>query len=93
MSIWRQFIHRTSVSNVIQCAEVSNSAYYYRHEAPRLGRKPTMYTLKEDGTVVANEDVIKDIKRTLQIEFVCKGYLPVTKELNGLGYLINHKKV
>ena len=52
-----------------------------------------MYTLKEDGTVVANEEVINDIKRTLQIEFVCYGYLPMTRELNGLGYLINHEKV
>jgi len=93
MSVCRQFSHRTSVSNVIQWAEVSNSAYYYRHKANRPGRKPTMYTLKEDGTVVANEDVINDIKRTLQIEFVCYGYLPMTRELNGLGYLINHKKV
>jgi hypothetical protein len=93
MSVCRQFSHRTSVSNVIQWAEVSNSAYYYRHKANRPGLKPTMYTLKEDGTVVANEEVINDIKRTLQIQFVCYGYLPMTRELNGLGYLINYKKV
>ena len=93
MSVCRQFSHRTSVSNVIQWAEVSNSTYYYRHKANRPGRKPTMYTLKEDGTVVANEDVINDIKRTLQIEFVCCGYLPMTRELNGFGYLINHNNL
>ena len=43
--------------------------------------------------MVANEDVINYIKRTLQIEFVCYGYLHITRDLNGLGYLINHKKV
>ena len=68
MSVCRQFSHRTSVSNVIQWAEVSNSAYYYRHKANRPGRKPTMYTLKEDGTVVANEEVINDINISVWIK-------------------------
>ena len=46
MSICRQFSHRTSVSNVIQWAEVSNSDYYYRHKANRPGSTLTMYKLK-----------------------------------------------
>jgi hypothetical protein len=58
MIVCKQFVHRTRVSSIIQWAQVSNSSYYYRHKANKPGRKPTMYTLKEDGTVVANQEVI-----------------------------------
>lgn len=93
MDVCKSFAKRTVANNIIQWAQVSNSSYYYRHKENKAGRKPTRYTLKDDGTYVPNEDVVEEITQVLQIEFICYGYLPMTYELKDRGYKINHKKV
>jgi transposase InsO family protein len=48
----------------------------------------------KDGSVVPNDQVVADIRKLLNQEFVDYGYIKVTHYLNKrLGYLINRKKV
>ncbi|HET8689137.1 MAG TPA: IS3 family transposase, partial [Methanosarcina sp.] len=50
-------------------------------------------TGKKDGSSVANEQVVDDIKTVLSGDFVCYGYHKVTVELRHMDYIINPKKV
>ena len=54
--------------------------------------KPSKYTVIEDG-IVDNSLVVDQIRAVLVMEFCIYGYRMMTKELKGLGYAINHKKV
>jgi putative transposase len=72
---------------------LATSTYYYQPSNGKRGAKPSVYTLKTDGSMVNNEAVIEDIKVALQREFCCYGYHNITSDLRDMDYLINHKKV
>ena len=76
-----------------QIANFSRSGYYYRSNGRKPGKKPTMTTLKRDGTIVENTTVVQDIKAIITPDFIDYGYEKVTAELHKKGYIINRKKV
>jgi putative transposase len=50
-------------------------------------------TVSQDGELVDNTLVVKDVETILQQEFCYYGYKNVWDELKHKGYIINHKKV
>lgn len=72
---------------------LSKSSWYYKPTNGKRGRKPSTHTLKKDGTVVANEQVVKEIKNILTGDLEFYGYEKTSWELKDLGFIINHKKV
>jgi transposase InsO family protein len=72
---------------------VSRSSWYYTCSDSRPGRKPSTHTIRADGTLVENREVVKQIRSILSQEFICYGYEKVTWELHDLGFIINKKKV
>ena len=59
----------------------------------RKGIKPSTHSVNQQGELMENSSVIKDIEKTLNQEFCCYGYRNMTAELREIGWLINHKKV
>jgi hypothetical protein len=49
--------------------------------------------VNQDGELIENAVVLKDIEQTLSHEFCCYGDKNMTAELKDLGWIINHKKV
>ena len=49
--------------------------------------------MNQDGELIANAVVVKDIEQKLSKEFCCYGYKNLTAELKELGWIIYHKKV
>ena len=76
-----------------QIAGFSRSGYYYKSNGRTPGRRPTSHTMKEDGTMVKNTDVIATIKEIISPDFIDYGYEKVTAELRKKHYVINRKKV
>jgi len=76
-----------------EIAGFSRSGYYYKSNGRIPGRRSTSYTLKQDGTMVKNADVIASIKEIISPDFIDYGYEKVTAELRKKQYLINRKKV
>lgn len=72
---------------------MSSSSFYYKSTGKKQGIKPSIYTFNREGWKVSNNKVVLKIEELLQGEFVCYGYLKVTKWLNGQGFIINKKKV
>jgi putative transposase len=90
----RAFTYRTDVSRLSRWLEVPKSVYYYKVKTGKPGAKPSTYTLKSDGTVVENNQVVEDIRRILSEPFVLYGYENVSVELKEVyHYIINKKKV
>ena len=87
------FENQAPISKRLSWAGLSASSFYYKPQDGRPGRKPSETTLKTDGSMASNQQVVEEIKSVLGIEFLCYGYVPVTDELFDRGYLINHKKV
>jgi putative transposase len=86
------------VTRVLNILGISKSVYYFKPKPIKdylqKGIKKTEFTMKENGSYVSNQTVVKDIKKLLSHEFVDYGYLKVTYYLQDeLQYLINHKKV
>ena len=76
-----------------QIVGFSRSGYYYKSNGCIPGRRTTSYTLKEDGTMVKNTDMIVSIKEIISPDFIDYGYEKVTAELHKKQYFINRKKV
>ncbi len=76
-----------------QIAGFSRSGYYYKSNGRIPGKRPTSHTMKEDGTMVKNTDVIASIKEIISPDFIDYGYEKVTVELHKKQYIINRKKV
>jgi hypothetical protein len=72
---------------------VPRSSFYYKRGDGLRGRKPSEMTITQDGELVENTVVLKDVETILQQEFCCYGYKNVWDELKEKGYIINHKKV
>jgi hypothetical protein len=69
-----------------------NSFYYKRGDGIR-GCKPSEMTITQEGELVDNTLVVKEVEIILQQEFCCYGYKNVLDELKDKGYIINHKKI
>jgi transposase InsO family protein len=82
-----------SVTDILFWVALSKSSFYYKPSDRKRGAKPSMVTIKQDGTIVDNIVVIEEIKDVLSQEFCCYGYHNVTDELRGKHYIINDKKV
>jgi len=71
----------------------SRSSWYYKPRTGEKGIKASTVTFRADGSQVANEYVLEDIKHILTGDLEFYGYEKVTWELHDLGYIINKKKV
>ena len=72
---------------------VPRRSFYYKQGDGQLDRKPSMATVTQEGELVDNTLVVKDVEMILQQEFSCYGYKNLWVELKDKGYIINHKKV
>ena len=84
--------NRTTDQQLCQWADIANSSFYYKaHPGPR-GMKPSTHTIIGDGCV-ENADVVDQIRVVLSLDYCVYGYQAMTRELRGLEYVINPKKV
>lgn len=88
-----QFKHTVPARTLLSWVNLSGSVYYYKNTYGKRGAKPSTHTFKLDGSMVANQVVIEEIKDILSQEFCCYGYENVTGELRKQDYYINEKKV
>jgi transposase InsO family protein len=93
MEVIKSFDNQVSITKMLGWSGIHPSSYYYVPKPGKPGRKPSETTLKTDGSVVNNHEVVEEIKDILGIEFLCYGYVPITDELFDRGFIINHKKV
>lgn len=87
------FNKQAPISKLLRWSNINPSRYYYSPRNGKRGRLPSDTTLKTDGSVATNHDVVEVIRDILNIEFLCYGYVPITDELADRGFLIIHKKV
>lgn len=93
MSVAINFKQKVNISVLCKWLEIPSSSYYYKNRTGKTGVKPSLYTLKKDGSKVDNLQVLEDIKTALGREFCCYGYHNITDDLRDMNYIINHKKV
>jgi putative transposase len=79
--------------DLLSWSGVPRSSFYYKRGDGIRGRKPSEMTVTQEGELVENTVVLKDVETILQQEFCCYGYKNVWDELKEKGYIINHKKV
>ena len=79
--------------DLLSWSGVPRSSFYYKRGDGLRGRKPSEMTVTQEGELVENTIVLKDVETILQQEFCCYGYKNVWDELKDKGYIINHKKV
>ena len=89
----KKFEYKAPIKELCKWTTLSPSSYYYKPSDGKPGVKPSTFTLKKDGSVVSNEQVIEDVKAALSREFCCYGYHNITSDLRDMSYIINHKKV
>ena len=88
-----QYKPKVCQRDLCRWTSLPRSLYYYKPKGGTKGIKPSSHTPRNDGSLVANEMVVEDIKAILSGDFVCYGYHKVTMELRRLSYIINRKKV
>ena len=93
MMLVDQYREQIPVKDLCRWMMLPGSLYYYKPTAGPKGIKPSSHTCKKDGSMVANGQVVDDIKAVLSGDFVCYGYHKVTLELRQMDYIINPKKV
>jgi len=89
----KQYQYKAAVKELCRWSMLPRSNYYYMPSDGKRGFKPSIITLKSDGSKVSNTAVVEEIKSILSGEFVCYGYQKVTVQLKNMQYVINHKKV
>jgi putative transposase len=82
-----------SMLDLLSWSGVPRNSFYYKRGNGLHGRKPSMMNVTQDGELVKNTVVLKDVETILQQEFCCYGYKNVWDELKEKGYIFNHKKV
>ena len=93
MNVIEKYRGQAPAKELANWVGMPRSSYYYEPGGKRKGALPSTTTAKRDGTVIGNDEVIRQIKEILGGEFVCYGYQNVTSELKDRGFIINHKKV
>ena len=89
----QSFDKQVPISKCLSWCSLNPSSYYYKPRVGKSGRLPSQVTLKTDGGIATNHQVLEAIQSILGIEFLCYGYKPIAEELFDRGFLINHKKV
>lgn len=84
---------KSTASALCRWLNLAPSVYYYHPGSGKRGAKPSFHTVKQDGTVISNAQVVEDIRTALGREFCCYGYHNITDDLRDMNYIINHKKV
>lgn len=87
-----QYQQSTTRKELCKWLGLPRSVSYYRARDGKPGAKPSQVTMKLDGALVPNEDVIIRIKKLIDTEFNAFGYEYAAHELKK-EYLINKKKV
>ena len=86
-----------TIHKALDLVGISKNQYYYKPRAGKTGPKPTSQVeqIQSDGSKVlkSNDQMIDQIIRIKQIPDLDYGYRAMTKQLNLLGYIVNHKKV
>lgn len=80
-------------TDLLSWVDIPKSSFYYKSSDGKRGVRPSVFTIKQDGSSVENIVVIEEIKDILSQEFCCYGYHNVGAELRGKDYVINDKKV
>lgn len=93
MQVIELFENQAAITKRLSWSGINPSSFYYLPKTGRPGCKPSKTTLKTDGSIVSNHEVVEEIKNILGIEFLCYGYVPITDELFDRGFIVNHKKV
>lgn len=83
---------RTTDQKLCQWASIASSSFYYKAHPGARGIKASTHTPKGDGCV-ENADVVNQIRSILSLDYCVYGYHAMTRELRGMNYLINPKKV
>jgi putative transposase len=81
------------VRSLLHWAGLAASSFYYKRSGRSKGIRPSTHSVNENGELVDNKIVVRQIEEVMAHEFVCYGYKNMTSELQGLGWRINHKKV
>ena len=91
--LMKTYQEKIPVRQLCAWLKIPHSVYYYLPKAGKPGAKPSTHTMKKDGTLVSNSEVIEVIKKELHQEFVCYGYQNMTAILRDQHFIVNHKKV
>jgi putative transposase len=87
----RQFSDRAPTQQLMRWVRLSPSTFYYRAHPRARGMKPSTHTLHQ-GSLVANETVVEQIRTLVSGPYNAYGYQSINDELRDLGYLINKKR-
>lgn len=77
---------------VCENLQLKRNVVYYRSKDDKPGRKATTTTIFKNE-LVNEERVLTSVKHLLDHEFLCYGYLKISKQLKMDGFVINKKKV
>jgi len=77
----------------LQIAKVTKHQYYYQKTGRKSGLSNSTHTLKVDGTIVENTEVLANIEKTMKHPDTQYGYIKMWFALKTQGFLINKKKV
>jgi transposase InsO family protein len=88
-----EFFENKVCTSLLLCwSGISKSSYYYKCLSGKRGRKPSVHTALQDGSIISNDSVAIAIRFILAEEFVCFGYDKITDDLRSNGFIINPKK-
>ena len=82
-----------SVCKLLTWSELQTSGFYYRRSLMPKGIKPSTQGVNQDGELVENVVVVKNIEQILAQEFFCYRYLHMTGESQEKGTISNYKNV
>lgn len=81
-----------TVDQALGVAKMSRSTYYYKQSGGKKGRPGSTVT-KRQGALVANDEVVLEIQKILEPDFIDYGYRRTTAALKEKGYEIGKTKV
>jgi len=87
-----QFKESGRIDELCKWAEVAKSSFYYKPRSGQRGARASTHTPIGDG-LVENSLVVDQIRAILCLDYCVYGYQIMTRELKGMGYEINKKKV
>lgn len=73
---------------VLKHLGLSRSSYYYKPTGTKAGKRVEKRILNSEGKYVDKENVVEEIKRLLENEFIDYGYYKTYRYLRELGYFI-----
>lgn len=69
MQVIDSFKDQVPITKRLQWSGMNPSNFYYKLKNGKPGRKPSLTSLKTDGSVAANHEIVEEIKNILGIEF------------------------